>query len=75
MIEQLFKNKDSTQFNVRVALMRHKAQGYLSFNDLSELMGISAGTLIRFLAKEIDVRSMTLIKIMTYLTSTAKDEA
>ena len=75
MIEQLFKNKSSPQLSIRLLLMRHKADKYLSFNDLSELTGISAGTLIRFMAKELEVRPMTLAKIMNYLTCIAEEQA
>lgn len=67
MFEQLFLKKDSVQYEIRILLMRISAVKKLTYNDLAQEIGVSGGTINRFLGKEIDVRKRTLSKMIEYI--------
>ena len=72
VLSSLIKRKDSPQYDVRVQLMNICCKNYLTYNDLSHQVGISAGTIHRFLGKEFDVRKRTLFKILKYIETVEK---
>ena len=67
MFDSLFKRTDSPQHQARVLLMRIKAAKHLTTNDLAEESGICAGTLTKFLGKELDVTTKTYTRILEYI--------
>lgn len=73
MFEPIFSNKDSQQYGTRLLLMRISTAKTLTYNDLASEIGISGGTINRFLGKEIDVRKRTLVKILQYIEANKRE--
>lgn len=68
MYLDLFRRKDSPQYNARIMLQRIKSARNFTIIELAESMGnVGSSTLQKFLGHELDVRLKTFTNILDYI--------
>ena len=69
MLEKAFKNQNSAQLEMRVALLRIKAIKNITFGQLAKDAGISYPTIYRFLCLEKDLSKTMYARLCDYVTA------
>ncbi len=68
MYFDLFRRKDSPQYNARILLQRIKSVRNFTTMELAKDMGnVGSSTLQKFLGHELDVRLKTFTNILDYI--------